>query len=94
MARCSLLRAEIARTTDRQALSSFDKARVAVPPTLISALRSALATRMECRVHQVVTKMWQILSGTVFDELGKDDGMMAKVVSGEEIGKGMRRMGF
>ena len=94
MARCSLLRAEIARTTDRQAPASFDEARVAVPPTLISALRSALATRMECRVHQVVTMMWQILSGTVFDDLGKDEGMMARVVNGEEIGKGMRRMGF
>ncbi|KAK1055954.1 hypothetical protein LTR74_015264 [Friedmanniomyces endolithicus] len=90
----SLLRAEIARTTDRQAPASFDEARVAVPPTLISALRSALATRMECRVHQVVTKMWQILSGTVFDGLGEDEGLMAKVVNGEEIGKGMRRMGF
>ncbi|KAK0941972.1 hypothetical protein LTR29_006545 [Friedmanniomyces endolithicus] len=90
----SLLRAEIARTTDRGPSDSDNQVREAVPQALILALRSALATKMECRIHQVVTRMWQILSGTVFDDLGKDEGMMGRLVNGEEIGKGMRRMGF
>ncbi|TKA63750.1 hypothetical protein B0A55_09965, partial [Friedmanniomyces simplex] len=90
----SLLRAEIARTTDRESLASSDQAKARAPPSLILSLRSALAAQAQCGTHQVVTKMWGILSGTGFEGLRKDGEIMGKVVRGEQVGMGMRRMGI
>lgn len=62
-------------------------------PTLTSVLRRAFASRMGCHVSETSSKMWELLSGTVFDSV--DDGMLATLVNGEPLKrKGMRRMGF
>lgn len=39
-----------------------------------------------------VSKMWELLSGTAFDEV--DSAKMVKLVRGEEIEKGRKRVGF
>lgn len=63
------------------------------PPTLTSVLRRAFAVQMDCHVTEVTSKMWEVLSGTMFDKV--DDEMMANLVNGETVRrKGMRRMGF
>ena len=66
------------------------------PPTLISVLRRALADKTGVDVRFTVSKMWEILASTGFDDLEGNDGLrMAKVVRGEEITedeKGMKRI--
>lgn len=79
---CSKLRAEIAGMEDRQS--------DLYPPTLISCLRRALARQSGCEIRQTVTRMWEILSSTGFDEV--DEAVMAKVVKGEILDMGMRRI--
>ena len=60
------------------------------PSTLISSLRRALAARAECEVSQTVSKMWEILSSTGFDDV--DDWKMGTLVRGEQLERGMRRI--
>lgn len=63
------------------------------PPTLTSVLRQAFAATMECHVAEVTSRMWEILSGTIFDTVDPD--MMVSIVNGEPVQrKGMKRMGF
>lgn len=62
------------------------------PPTLISSLRRALAARLECDISQTVTKMWEILASTSFDEV--DHLKLTQIVGGVAILGGMKRMGF
>lgn len=64
----------------------------AKPPTLIASLRRALAGQAGVDVSQTVSAMWEILSGTAFDEVGEE--MLGMLVKGEEVERGMRRMGF
>nr|OQO18370.1 hypothetical protein B0A51_14776 [Rachicladosporium sp. CCFEE 5018] len=61
-------------------------------PTLISVLRRSFAAKMECRLCENTTKMWEVLSGTVFDNVS--DEITVKVVNGEVLKGGMRRMGL
>ena len=60
------------------------------PQTLISALRCALAERARCEPGGVVSRMWEMVSCTGFDEV--DEDMMGKIVWGEEVGRGMKRI--
>ncbi|SMQ49269.1 unnamed protein product [Zymoseptoria tritici ST99CH_3D7] len=60
------------------------------PPTLTSCLRRAFAARKGCHISQNVNKMWEILSSTAFDDM--DEGKMVKVVHGEEVTGGMKRV--
>lgn len=60
------------------------------PPTLTSCMRRAFAAKLGCHVGQNVGKMWEVLSGTAFDEV--DEGKMGLIVRGEEIEKGLRRV--
>ncbi|KAK4542531.1 hypothetical protein LTR36_006784 [Oleoguttula mirabilis] len=85
----SVLQAEIASMEDRQLPYPSGAAK---PSTLIASLRRALAARAEVQLTQTVSKMWELLSGTAFDAV--DQGKMVKLVRGEEIERGMRRMGF
>lgn len=69
------------------------------PPTLISIVRRALAESTGVEVRFTVSKMWEILATTGFDELlGPEGGVterLVKVVRGEELTgeeKGMRRI--
>ncbi|KAK5707760.1 hypothetical protein LTR97_000298 [Elasticomyces elasticus] len=87
----SVLQAEIAGMGDRQQPFASGLAK---PATLISSLRAALAEKTGCGKGQVVGRMWEILSGTKFDRLGEDGEMMGKLVRGEEVGEGGKRMGF
>nr|OQO16030.1 hypothetical protein B0A51_17920 [Rachicladosporium sp. CCFEE 5018] len=61
-------------------------------PTLISTLRRSFAAKMECRICENTSKMWEVLSGTVFDDVS--DEVTVIVVKGEALKGGMRRMGF
>ncbi|KAK6440546.1 hypothetical protein LTR95_003235 [Oleoguttula sp. CCFEE 5521] len=61
-------------------------------PTLISTLRRSFAAKMECRICENTSKMWEVLSGTVFDDVS--DEVTVKVVNGEALKGGMRRMGL
>lgn len=60
------------------------------PPTLTSCMRRAFAARCGCHISQNVGKMWEILSSTSFDEV--DEAKMVKVVEGEELVGGMKRI--
>ena len=44
------------------------------PPTLISVLRQAFASKMSCHVAEVTAKMWEVLSGTIFDRIDDEAG--------------------
>ena len=83
----SALEAEVAGMIDRQMPdpNGFPK-----PPTLTSCMRRAFAARLGCHISQNVGKMWEVLSGTAFDEV--DDGKMCQIVRGEEIEKGLKRI--
>ncbi|EMC94050.1 hypothetical protein BAUCODRAFT_219548 [Baudoinia panamericana UAMH 10762] len=84
-----LLNAEVANMFHRQSPlpSGLPK-----PSTLISALRQALAIQAGCAVNEVVSKMWEILSSTAFDDV--HDAKLVSIVEGKELEKGMKRMGF
>ena len=60
------------------------------PPTLISSLRRAFATQVGCEVSQTVSKMWEVLSCTGFDDL--DEEIMLKIIGGGQVGRGMKRI--
>lgn len=60
------------------------------PPTLTSCLRRAFAARIGCHFAQNIGKMWEVLSSTTFDDL--DEDKIAKVVNGEELPGGMKRI--
>ncbi|QIW96093.1 hypothetical protein AMS68_001611 [Peltaster fructicola] len=75
-----VLRKEVAGMEDRQ-LPLPDGTHQ--PPTLISVLRQAFAACTDCHVAEVTAKMWEILSGTLFDSI--DEDMMASLVNGEAI---------
>ena len=63
------------------------------PPTLISVLRRALAEKTGVDVRFAVSKMWEVLASTGFDDL--EGGRMVNVVRGEELSgeeRGMRRI--
>ena len=83
----SALEAEVAGMIDRQmpAPDGFPK-----PPTLTSCMRRAFAAKLGCHISQNVGKMWEVLSGTAFDEV--DEEKMCKIVRGEEIEKGLKRI--
>ncbi|KAF2725308.1 hypothetical protein K431DRAFT_281258 [Polychaeton citri CBS 116435] len=83
------LQNEIAQMEERQSLLPNGQHR---PPTLIASLRRAFATSAECQINENVTRMWEILSSTPFDTI--DDEKMGKLVLGEEIGGGQKRMGY
>ncbi|KAK3634347.1 hypothetical protein LTR56_015381 [Elasticomyces elasticus] len=87
----SVLQAEIAGMGDRQQTFASGQSK---PATLISALRAALSEKTGCGKGQVVGRMWEILSGTKFDRLGEEGEMMGRLVRGEEVGGGGKRMGF
>lgn len=84
----SVLKTEIAGMEERQMPFSDGTAR---PSTLVSVLRQAFAACVGCHVAEVTAKMWEVLSGTVFDSI--DAEMMAMIVNGEPlVNKGMRRI--
>lgn len=60
------------------------------PPTLTSCLRRAIAAKLGCHISQNVSKMWEILSSTSFDEV--DEEKLVKIVNGEELKGGMKRI--
>lgn len=59
-------------------------------PTLTAVLRQAFAAKTNCHVTEAASRMWEVLSGTIFDRV--DDEMMASLVNDEPLKKGMRRM--
>lgn len=61
-------------------------------PTLISTLRRSFALKTNGHFANSATKMWEVLSSSVFDEV--DEGKMVKIVTGETLVGGMRRMGY
>ncbi|KAK5110677.1 hypothetical protein LTR85_000759 [Meristemomyces frigidus] len=85
----SILQTEVATMGDRQAPYPSGASK---PPTLISSLRRALAGKADVTLSLTVSKMWEILSGTAFDDV--DQAKMVKLVRGEEIERGMKRTGF
>ena len=68
------------------------------PPTLISVVRRALAEKCAVDVRFAVSKMWELLASTGFDDLLGESEVterLVKVVRGEELTqgeKGMRRI--
>lgn len=56
------------------------------PPTLTARLRRAFAAKLGLHVTQNVSKMWEIVSSTLFDEMSEEK--MVQVVRGEDIEKG------
>ncbi|KAK5135581.1 hypothetical protein LTR08_005061 [Meristemomyces frigidus] len=74
---------EISTTTPRQYPHANGTPK---PATLISTLRRALAEATGVHVSMVVSKTWEILSGTGFDEV--DDVMVGKLVRGVGVGGG------
>lgn len=83
----SALESEVAGMVERQMPSPEG---IPKPPTLTSCMRRAFAAKLGCHVGQNVGKMWEVLSGTAFDEV--DEGKMGLIVRGEEIEKGLRRV--
>ncbi|KAK3715142.1 hypothetical protein LTR37_007352 [Vermiconidia calcicola] len=81
------LETEIAGMESRQLPSTSGELK---PPTLISSLRRAIAASAECEVSQTVSKMWEILSSTGFDDV--DEGKLGMIVKGEQLERGMRRI--
>ena len=61
-------------------------------PTLISGLRRSFAAKTNGHIGNTATKMWEVLSSSVFDEV--DEGKMVKIVRGEALVGGMKRMGY
>ncbi|KAM0712040.1 hypothetical protein Q7P37_011134 [Cladosporium fusiforme] len=61
-------------------------------PTLISTLRQSFAQKTNGHFANTATKMWEVLSSSVFDEV--DEEKMVKIVTGETLVGGMRRMGY
>lgn len=56
------------------------------PPTLISSLRRALAEKTMVDIRLTMSKMWEILASSGFDDLEGNGGLrMAKIVRGEEL---------
>jgi hypothetical protein len=84
---CSELEREVAGMVERQSPSpdGFPK-----PPTLTSCMRRAFAARLGCHISENVSKMWEILSSTSFDEM--DEDKLVKIVQGEELKGGMKRI--
>lgn len=62
------------------------------PPTLTSCLRRAFAARCGGHIVENVSRMWEILSSETFDKI--DDDIMMRIVGGEEVAIGRRRMGY
>lgn len=62
------------------------------PPTLTARLRRAFAAKLGVHVTQNVSKMWEIVSSSLFDEMSEEK--MVQVVRGEDIiGKeGLKRI--
>lgn len=56
------------------------------PAPLISSLRRAFAAKAGCEISEVVTKMWEILSSTVLDDV--DEYLLVRVVQGLELREG------
>lgn len=83
----SALEKEVAGMVDRQSPSPDG---IPKPPTLTSCMRRAFAARLGVHISQNVGKMWEILSSTSFDEV--DEVKMVKVVNGEEIKGGLKRI--
>ena len=52
-------------------------------PTLISTLRRALAKCAACEIREVITKMWEILTGLEFVHV--DNNIVGKLVNGELV---------
>ena len=52
---------------------------------LVTCLRRTFATRAPCPFYAVATKMWDILRGAEFDNLGEGLGKMARIVAGETL---------
>ncbi|KAK3075499.1 hypothetical protein LTR53_001116 [Teratosphaeriaceae sp. CCFEE 6253] len=87
-----LLRARIAISAERVPSTLMPS-----PQILSAVLRASLAEKAGCGVRETEKRMWAILSGTAVDGLGAgEEGQikMGEVVRGEEMGRGMRRMGF
>ena len=61
-------------------------------PTLISGLRRSFAAKTNGHIGNTATKMWEILSSSVFDDV--DEVKMEKLVGGEALEGGWRRMGY
>jgi len=61
-------------------------------PTLIATLRRSFAQKTNGHIGNTATKMWEVLSSSVFDEV--DEEKMVKIVRGEALVGGMRRMGY
>lgn len=61
-------------------------------PTLISTLRRSFAAKTNGHIGNTATKMWEVLSSSVFDEVnGEKMGMLVK---GEKLEGGWKRMGY
>lgn len=61
-------------------------------PTLIATLRRSFAQKTNGHIGNTATKMWEVLSSSVFDEV--DEDKMVKIVRGETLVGGMKRMGY
>lgn len=61
-------------------------------PTLIATLRRSFAQKTNGHIGNTATKMWEVLSSSVFDEV--DEEKMVKIVRGEALVGGMKRMGY
>lgn len=83
----SALTKEVAGMIERQSPTPEGNPK---PPTLTSCLRRAFAAKLGGHISENVGKMWAILSSTGFDEV--DDEKLVKIVRGEEIEGGMKRI--
>ena len=81
----SALRNELAQMEDRQLSPTAQ-------PTLISGLRRSFAAKTGGHIGNTATKMWEILSSSAFDEV--DEEKMGRLVGGEALDGGWRRMGY
>jgi hypothetical protein len=80
----SVLNAELSHMEFRQLHSAA--------PTLIATLRRSFAQKTNGHIGNTATKMWEVLSSSVFDEV--DEDKMVKIVRGEALVGGMKRMGY
>jgi hypothetical protein len=80
----SVLNAELSNMEFRQLHSAA--------PTLIATLRRSFAQKTNGHIGNTATKMWEVLSSSVFDEV--DEDKMVKIVRGEALVGGMKRMGY
>jgi hypothetical protein len=60
--------------------------------TLIQSLRRSFAQKTSGHIDNTAIKMWEVLSSSVFDEV--DEEKMVKIVRGEALIGGMKRMGY